>query len=221
MKRTVWMVVAMAFLAGVTLASAQSLGDVARANRKAKGQPSSTTKHFDNDNLPRNQQLSVVGPESSTDANDTSASANNSPGDANDATNNDATNNEQPAKKDAAETPSSESKAPAPEAKAPSVGKASDSGMKASIDGQKQKIETLSKDLELSEREYRLRAVEMYSDAGNRLRNAEQWDKDEAQYKKQIADKQAALDVAKQQLTELEEQERTGDNPADKSSPIR
>jgi len=217
MKRTVWMVVATAFLAGVTLASAQSLGDVARANRKAKGQPSSTTKHFDNDNLPRNQQLSVVGPAPSTDANtNSSASADNSSGDANDAN-----NNEQPAKKDAAETPNSESKAPGSEAKAPAAGKDNDSAMKARIDGQKQKIETLSKDLELSEREYRLRAVEMYSDVGNRLRNAEQWDKDEAQYKKEIADKQAALDAAKQELTKLEEEERTGDSLSDKSNPIR
>jgi hypothetical protein len=33
----------------------------------------------------------------------------------------------------------------------------------------------------------------MYADAGNRMRNSADWDKQDAQYKQQIADKQKAL----------------------------
>ena len=206
MKRTVWMAVATAaLLLAVSGAWAQSLADVARASRKSKAQQSATTKYFDNDNLPRNQKVSVVGPQSSTDATSSASSGSADP-------NKDA----QPAKEGA-----SESKAPAASTKSPADQKPAGDAMKSKIEAQKQKIETISKDLDLTEREYRLRAVQMYSDAGNRLRNAEQWDKDDAQYKKEIADKQATLDAAKQELAQMEEQERTGDNPSDKSSPIR
>ena len=50
----------------------------------------------------------------------------------------------------------------------------------------------------------------MYADAGNRLRNATDWDKQDAQYKQQIADKQKALDDAKQRLDDLQEEARKG-----------
>ncbi|MGB6384633.1 MAG: hypothetical protein WBD25_00525 [Terriglobales bacterium] len=54
-------------------AAAQSLGDYARAIRKNKPEPSATTRHFDNDNLPTDQTLSVVGPPPSANANSASA----------------------------------------------------------------------------------------------------------------------------------------------------
>jgi predicted nucleic acid-binding Zn-ribbon protein len=41
---------------------------------------------------------------------------------------------------------------------------------------------------------------------GNRLRNAAQWDKEESSYKQQIADKQKALDDAKQKLEEMKDE---------------
>lgn len=50
-------------------AAAQSLGDYARAIRKNKPEPSATTRHFDNDNLPTDQTLSVVGPPPAANAN--------------------------------------------------------------------------------------------------------------------------------------------------------
>jgi len=50
-------------------AAAQSLGDYARTVRKNKPEPSPTTRHFDNDNLPTNENLSVVGPPPPSDAN--------------------------------------------------------------------------------------------------------------------------------------------------------
>jgi predicted nucleic acid-binding Zn-ribbon protein len=46
----------------------------------------------------------------------------------------------------------------------------------------------------------------MYADVGNRLRNAAQWDKEETSYKQQIADKQKALDDAKQKLEDMKDE---------------
>jgi Skp family chaperone for outer membrane proteins len=59
-----------------------------------------------------------------------------------------------------------------------------------------------------------LRAAEMYADVGNRLRNSAQWDKQEADYKQKIADKQKALDEAKQKLEDMQEEARKDGVPA-------
>ena len=62
MKRTIWMATA-ALILMASAASAQSLGDVARQVRKNKPQSdTATSRHYDNDNLPTDQKLSVVGP---------------------------------------------------------------------------------------------------------------------------------------------------------------
>ena len=55
MKHMKHMAIGTLLLLGVSGASAQSLGDYARAVRKNKAEPSSTSRHFDNDNLPTNQ----------------------------------------------------------------------------------------------------------------------------------------------------------------------
>jgi hypothetical protein len=54
----------------------------------------------------------------------------------------------------------------------------------------------------------------MYADAGNRLRNQADWDKQDAQYKQQIADKQKTVDDAKEKLGELQEEARKAGMPA-------
>jgi hypothetical protein len=48
--------------AGVSSAAAQSLGDYARTAKKNKPETTAATRHYDNDNLPTNETLSVVGP---------------------------------------------------------------------------------------------------------------------------------------------------------------
>lgn len=63
-------------------------------------------------------------------------------------------------------------------------------------------------------REYRLRAAAFYADAGNRLRNSGAWDKEDAQFKEQIAAKQKALDDAKQALDDMAEQARKSGVPS-------
>ncbi len=62
--------------------------------------------------------------------------------------------------------------------------------------------------------EYQLRAAAMYADAGNRMRNAAQWDKEDADYKQKIADKQKAVDDAKQKLDDMKEEARKAGVPA-------
>ena len=69
MKHTKLMAIVTLLLLGVGGAAAQSLGDYARAIRKDKAEPGATTRHYDNDNLPTTEGLSVVGPAPEADAN--------------------------------------------------------------------------------------------------------------------------------------------------------
>ena len=191
MKRITWLAV-LIFL-GASVATAQSLGDYARASRKAKLQAASTSHHYDNDNLPKNQHLSVVGPESSVDADNPPAPA-------------------------AASAPTDAAKGTTkdPKAEAADPQKATED-LQKKVDDQKQKVDALNHELDLAQREYRLRAASMYSDAGNRLRNQGAWDKEEAQYQQDMADKQKAIEAAKQQLDDAQEEaQKAGLKPKDK-----
>jgi len=177
MNRTIWMTIGALLLAGANLASAQALGDVARSNRKGKVQQVAA-HHYDNDNLPTTDKLSVVGPaaaSSSTPANPAAATA---------------------------AQPAADPKAAAAERQA-----AADE-WKGKLDDQKKTVDSLNHELDLTQREYRLRAVAQYSDAGNRLRNSAQWDKEDADFKKQLEEKQKAVDDAKHELESLQEQAR-------------
>jgi hypothetical protein len=210
MKRMAWMAAGGALLLAVSGATAQSLGDVARSARKEKAQQNTAGRHFDNDNLPTQTHLSVVGPETDNSASEggNPASDQGKPG--------------QPGQEASKASTPEAAKAPASESKpAAAQNKSSNDDWNKKLEDQKAKIEALSKDLDLSQREYRLRAVAMYSDAGNRLRNSAEWDKDDAQYKKDIADKQAALDAAKQELNEKEEQARKDGAPSKDSAPLK
>jgi hypothetical protein len=191
MKRTHLMAIAALFLLTANLAFAQSLGDVARSTRKGKTQSAAANHKYDNDNLPKTDHLSVVGPASSANSNPSSLI-------------------------DAPQQPQGEGTAAAnpvptsgPEQK-PAVEdkQQATTQLKDKLDAQKQKIESLNRELDLTQREYKLRAVAMYSDAGNRLRNASSWDKEDAQYKKDLEEKQKALDAAKQEMEEMNEQAR-------------
>ena len=54
----------------------------------------------------------------------------------------------------------------------------------------------------------------MYADAGNRMRNSTQWDKEDADYKQKIADKQKAVEDAKQKLDDMKEEARKAGVPS-------
>jgi hypothetical protein len=163
-------------------AQTESLGDYARHVRKEKSTEPPATKTFTNDNLPKDDTLSVVGkPEPAPTARTPV----------------------EPAEKTDAKAPAS----------AADQQKANDQ-WKQKISGQKDQIDLLSRELDVLQREYRLRAAAFYADAGNRLRNAGAWDKEDAQYKQQIADKQKALDAAKKQLDDMQEQARKAGAPS-------
>ena len=193
-----------AVLGATTFAAAQSsdsLADYARAHRKDK---TSTAKQFDNDNLPKSDKLSVVGQEPAPDT--AAPEKSDKPAD-------EAQKTQDPnAPKADAQT---QAKAETPAAKP-----ADDSNDEAAqrqkmqdqwknkISAQKDKIDLLNRELDVMQREYRLRAAAMYADAGNRLRNSTAWDQEDAKYKQQIDDKQKAVDAAKQQLDDMQEQAR-------------
>ena len=82
------------------------------------------------------------------------------------------------------------------------------------ISAQKNQVDNLSHEIDIMEREYRLRSVAFYSDAGNRLRNSAQWDREDAQYKQNLAEKQKALEAAKKGLDDMQEAARKAGVPA-------
>jgi hypothetical protein len=156
----------------------QALGDYARKIRKDPGTVKARPKVFDNDNLPADDTLSVVGqPNTANTASD----------------------------KDAAGA-----KADADQARKQAEWKA----WQDKLTTQKDQIGLASRELDVLQREYELRAAAMYADAGNRMRNSAEWDKQDADYKQKIADKQKAVDDAKQKLTDMQEGARKDGVPS-------
>ena len=167
-----------------------SLGDYARKVRKDSDATKPKPKVFDNDNIPMNDKLSIVGPAPvSTNA------------------------------ADASDKPTADSKdAPAkPAASADDElarKKAAWKGWQDKLTAQKESIDLASRELDVLTREYQLRAAVVYADVGNRMRNAAQWDKQDADYKQKIADKQKAVEDAKQKLEDMKEEARKAGVPA-------
>ncbi len=158
------------------------LGDYARKVRKdpaTKAKP----KVFDNDNLPTEDKLSVVGQKPAADA---GAAA---PADDKD---------------------TSAAKPEDDQAKKQAEWKV----WQGKLSGQKESIDLAARELDVLQREYQLRAAAMYADVGNRLRNSAQWDKQDADYKQKIADKQKAVDDAKQKLVDMQEEARKAGVPS-------
>ena len=177
MKHTKCMAIGTLLLLGVSAATAQSLGDYARSVRKNKPDTPSTSRHFDNDNLPTNQTLSVVGPPPAADDNAASKTAGDS----------------------AAKAGSDPSAAAAERQKAAEE-------VKAKLDKQREKIADLSHQLDLDQREYRVHVASYYADAGNRLRDQAAYAKAESDYKSDIEAKQKAIADAQQQLQDIQDQ---------------
>ncbi|HYL11863.1 MAG TPA: hypothetical protein VEV41_02450 [Terriglobales bacterium] len=218
MKRVAYHLLSGAILAGmlVTMAAAQkqgdNLADYARQKKKEKQTEPGPKKVYDNDNLPRQDHINVVG-RPSEEAAPHGAKLLNTSDDASPqaaAPNTDQLADGETTQKDAQDTAKADVK----------PGQSSDDSQKADdewpkkIADQKNALTLLQRELDVLQREYRLRAAAMYADAGNRLRNAEQWDKEDKQYKAQIDAKQKAVDAAKQQLADLQERARRAGVPA-------
>jgi hypothetical protein len=204
MKRIAYLALAAAILSGlfVGLAAAQSqedtLGEYARHKKKEKqGQPA-PKKTYDNDNLPRDTQISVIGPESSAPAAAAATDASAAPqGDA----------STEPAANPKG-TPRAATPEDSPEERQKIYGE-----WQTKINEKKQALDLAQRELDLLQREYRLRAAAVYADVGYRLRNSAQWDKEDRQYKSQIEAKQKQADAAKQQLADLQNEARKAGVP--------
>src|SRR5204863_909534 len=185
-----WAFLVSGILIASTGAQSQSLGDYARSVRKDK--KSTGEKHYDNDNLPRTEKLSVVGnpaPEPVAAEHKDQAPAE---------------DQQKPAATDEKKDEADKADAQAKQGKE----------WQQKIADQKNQVDLLTRELDVLQREYRLRAAAMYADAGNRMRNQVAWDKEDAQYKQRIAEKQKAVDDAKQKAEELQEQARKSGLPA-------
>jgi hypothetical protein len=170
-----------------------SLGDYAR---KVHKDPSTAAKPklYDNDNLPKDNKLSVVGPAPAADADSATTSDKSSAADP----------------KAAADAKTAAKPVDDEQAKKQAEWK----GWQGKITGEKEQIDLTSRELDVTQREYQLRAAAIYADAGNRMRNEAAWDKEDAEYKQKIADKQKALDDLKQKLNDLQDQARKAGVPA-------
>lgn len=168
-----------------------SLADYARKVHKDTGAAKPKPKVFDNDNLPKDDKLSVVG---------------------------------QPVNEArTATTEESSDKSATPDGKAGAASKSiTGTDKKQSevnswvekLTAQKEQVNMASRELDVTQREYQLRAAAMYADVGNRLRNSVQWDKEEATYKQQLAEKQKALDDAKQKVEDMKDEARKAGVPS-------
>ncbi|MGA9510708.1 MAG: hypothetical protein WBV55_18950 [Candidatus Sulfotelmatobacter sp.] len=158
-----------------------SLGDYARKVHKDPAAKSKPKVVFDNDNLPKEDKLSVVGEAVPTDATAKPSEDKDTTGKADD-----------------------------DQAKKQTEWK----GWQDKLSAQKNAIDLSSRELDVLQKEYQLRAAAMYGDAGNRMRNAAEWDKEDADFKQKIADKQKAVDDAKQKLDDMQEEARKAGVPA-------
>jgi hypothetical protein len=176
----------------------QPLGDYARAVRKDK---KTATKQFDNDTLPMNDKLSVVGSAASGDSQAASSNASETAANSGaDAAPSDKKVDEKPAGIQPGESKEERQK--------------TYDLWKERLTEQKAKVDLLSRELDVEQREYQLRAAAMYADAGNRLRSAGTWDKEDAEYKKKIEDKKKAADEAKQVMDDMQEDARKAGVPS-------
>jgi hypothetical protein len=179
-------------------AQTQSLGDYARAVKKTKPAGQSAAKTYDNDTLPGSSSLSVVGkpsqPAEADKDKDKGAASQAGSGEKSDA------------------QKKAENSGAKPGQAADDRKKALDA-WKDKLGAQQAKIDLLSRELDVMQRESQIRAAAFYADAGNRLRNSADWDTQDRKYKEQIADKRKAIDEAKTQLSDLQEQARKSGMP--------
>lgn len=184
----------------------QSLGDYARAVKKTKPSPAgkAAPKVYDNENLPADASLSVVGNPSANDSADKTDRQKTSDGKAVD-----------PSKPDAKMAESSDKKQDVqlkPGQSAEDRDKALDA-FKKKLDGQKDKIGLLSRELDVMQREYQLKVSEFYSDAAARVQNPNGLVEIDSKYKQQIADKQKSLEDANNELSNMQDEGRRSGAP--------
>jgi hypothetical protein len=182
--------------------ASQSLGDYARAVKKTKNAPASDHKKvYDNDNLPANSTISVVGNATSSPqlpASDQSA-------------------NPAAAADQSGSSPDKSAEKKDPELKA---GQSRDDrkkaldGWKEKLAAQNEKVSGLAHEVELLQREYTVKSAEFYSNPANMAQHPKGFAKEDTDYKQKIADKQKELEDAKTKLGDMQEEARKAGAPA-------
>ena len=199
------LIISLSVMAGAqsSTASTPSLGDYARAVRKAKPSGTATGKVYDNDNLPSATGLSVVGTETRSAADAKSREANGK------------TDSQEPAAPAAGDQKTEEKKPTGDVTTGQTAAQREQAYAvwKDKIEAQKRSVDLAARELDVVEREYRLRTAQYYADAGARLRNPAQWDDEDQKYKHEIQDKQKALESARTKLSDLEDQARRSGVP--------
>jgi len=162
------------------------LGDVARMARRHKPAPTPGEKVYDNDNLPGKAIVSTVGSDAAKAGDQGTANSDNGAD----------------KDKDKNGTPSADEHKKTNDAWAGKIG------------DQKQEISRLERELNVLQRESQIHAAVNAADMGSRLGNNAKYADEEKQYQQQIADKQKALDEAKQKLDDMQEEARKAGVPA-------
>ena len=175
--------------------TSSSLGAYARAVKKTQKQEKTSGKVYDNDNLPRNSSVSVVG--------GSTAPASDKDQDADAAK--DGEKSDAGAKADAAQVKPGQ--AAEEREKAFAV-------WKTRLNEQREQLSLLSRELDVLKREHDLKASEFYYDTARRTQNPTGFAAEDEKYKKQIAEKQEKVDAAKAKLDDLQEQARKAGAPS-------
>jgi hypothetical protein len=195
MKRTFyfWLAAMVTSVAVSSIAAAQSqqtsLGDYARAVKKAQKPEKASPNVYDNDNLPRTSSVSVVGrsaePEGDKDQSTDAAKDGDKP--------------------DAAELKPGQAADERQKALA---------AWKSKLDEQRGQISLLSRELDVLKREHDLKASEFYGNPAMRTQNPTGFAAEDEKYKKQIAEQQEKVDAAKAKLGDMQDQARKAGAPS-------
>jgi hypothetical protein len=203
-------------VSGIAVAQSQassspSLGDYARAVKKTKSPEKNSGKVYDNDNLPNSSSLSVVGQTTTTDAEqDKDKDKDKDPG--SQAKEGDKTADGKTAD-EKSETGKKGDKAQLKAGQGAEERQKALAAWKAKLDEQKSQVSLLTRELDVLQREHDIKATEFNGDTARRVQNPSGFAAEDAKYKKQIAEKQKAVDAAKGKLSEMQEEARKSGAP--------
>lgn len=85
---------------------------------------------------------------------------------------------------------------------------------KGKIAAQKAKIAEIQRNIDVAQREYKLRTIDWYTNAGNALLDQKKWHDQEERYQKEVADRQKELADAQQKLEDMREEIRKAGLPS-------
>ena len=166
-----------------SLASSQTLADMARQARKNKPAPNPSRQVITNESL-------SMRPSDDSTSSDTASATDTKTGD-----------KTADKKDDKAAAGSEEDKKKLAEE------------WKSKIQKQSDEVATLKRELDIYQREAKLRAAAYYGDAGNKLRNEAAYAQEEQRQQTELANKQKAISNAEQKLSQMRDEARKAGVP--------